>query len=145
MAAFTLPSVFTPFVMFRCLSLVSIERVVGDHFVVHISGLSSLMISLFCSPELNLTPVSSCMMLFVSANAGIDNSKRRRYWSFRPLSLVKPLLVFMLLIRTCSMTRLIDHFFLLREDSLDNRVVGEGVCHRLGLVGSFEKLSLWYG
>ena len=107
----TLLSAFTLFLMFPRLLSVSREkrlrvaRVLRKVTVCFISLVClALGISLFCYLWLNLIPLSSCMMLFVSAHLGVDDSQIRRCCSFRPLPLVKPPPVCRPFIRTCSMT-----------------------------------------
>ena len=61
-----------------------------------------LPISLFCSPVLYFTPVSSCIALLVSEQAGMDKSDVNHCCSVIPLPLVNPPMVFILLMSTCS-------------------------------------------
>ena len=65
----------------------------------------ALVMSLFCSPVLELTPMSSCIAMLTSAQAGMDSSHIKRCCSVIPHPLVKPPLIFMLLINTCSIMR----------------------------------------
>ena len=61
--------------------------------------------SLCCSLVLYCTQISCCIALFTSAQTGCAINQTRRWVSVMPRPLVKPPLVFMLRMRTCSMTR----------------------------------------
>ena len=65
-------------------------------------------VSLFCSLVLYLAPLNSCIALFTSAHAGIASNDVRRCCSVIHLPLVRPPLVFMLRISTCSIIRSVD-------------------------------------
>ena len=71
-------------------------------------GCQYLPVSLFCSLVLYLAPLNYCISLFTSAHAGIASNHARSCYSVIPLSLVRPPLVFMLLISTCSIIRSVD-------------------------------------
>ena len=75
--------------------------------------------SLLSSPVLLETPVMSSMARFISAQTGIERTQISRSFSVILLPLVKPPLIFTLLINTCSKTRsavppIFVHFFILR-------------------------------
>ena len=61
--------------------------------------------SLYCSCLLYYTPVSCCIALFTSAQTVCAINQTRRWVSVMPRHLVKPPLVFILRMRTCSMTK----------------------------------------
>ncbi len=61
--------------------------------------------SLCCPLVLYCTPVSCCIALFTSVQTGCAINQTRRWISVMPRPLVKPPLVVMLRMRTCSMTR----------------------------------------
>ena len=61
--------------------------------------------SLCCSLVLYYTPVCCWIALFTSAQTGCAINQTRRWVSVMPGPLVKPPLVFMLRMRTCSLTR----------------------------------------
>lgn len=67
------------------------RRRVGVFLVTPLSCYMAM--SLFCFPVLWLTPVSSCMDRFTSAQAGIAKSQMFRCFSAILLPLVRPLLV----------------------------------------------------
>ena len=91
----TSPVALTPVMMFLR-EVLSANRFLSD------------IVSLFCSLVLYLAPLNSYIALFTSAHAGIASNHVRRCCSVIHLSLVRPPLVFMLRISTCSIIRSVD-------------------------------------
>ena len=67
-----------------------------------------LRVSLFWPLVLYLAPLNSCIAVFTSAHAGIASNHVRCCCSVIPLPLVRPPLIFMLRISTCSIIRSVD-------------------------------------
>ena len=104
----TSPVTLTPVTMFLR-DVLSANGFLSDILsVFHVALLPRFTFSLFCSLVLYLAPLNSCIALFTSAHAGIASNHVRRCCSVIPLPLVRPLLVFMLRIRTRSTIRSVD-------------------------------------
>ena len=110
----TSPVALTPVIMFLR-DVLSANGFISDivRSRVWVSFMSrrcrDLPVSLFCSLVLYLAPLNSCIALFTSAHAGIASNHVIRCCSVIPLSLVRPPLVFMLRISTCSIIRSVDN------------------------------------
>ena len=78
--------------------------------VFHVTSLPifTCLFVLFIGAVLGSTQLLHCIALFTSAHAGIASNHVRSCCSVIPLALVRPPLVFMLRISTCSIIRSVD-------------------------------------
>ena len=109
-STFTLMPAFIPVAMLRKLQL-SLNGFPDsrNYNISHESAIYfpflAVVKTLCCSLVMYCTPLSCCIALFTSAQTGCAINQTRRWVSVMPRPLVKPPLVFMLRMRTSTMTR----------------------------------------